>query len=53
MRHSIFSASLPFVLISVTACFHDVGRVAFAGEGQRQATFNLAPGDVRFAADVQ
>jgi hypothetical protein len=53
MRHWIFASSLPPVLIGVTACFHDVGRVSFAEEGQRQATFNLAPGEVRFAADVE
>jgi len=53
MHRSIFVSSLLVVLIAVTACFHDVGRVSFAEEGQRQATFNLAPGDVCFAADVE
>lgn len=39
--------------LALVACFHDAGRLSFAGEGGRDATVNLHAGDVRFAADVE
>jgi hypothetical protein len=37
---------------ALLACFHDVGRLSFAGEGERETLVRLEPGDVHFAADV-